>query len=176
LTLLLVVFLKLYEILRKVALPLKGWIPMERFAGIAVADLIVVILAIFICFLAGWLAKREWAVKLQRGIENKILIKIPGYTIIQGFTNDLKATEEASSQFTPVLVRFDDQEQLCFQTEELKDGRIVIFVPGAPSPWSGTVVYVDKSRVSKLDINIAEATKNIKSLGLHSDKVISRIL
>jgi uncharacterized membrane protein len=174
LALLLIVFLKLFEILRIMANPLKDLLPIDRFLGIAVADLIVIVFLFILCLTAGWMARREWAKKLQASIEDKILKKIPGYAIIQGVTNDLRATEEASSKFTPVLVRFDDQEQLCFQIEVLNDSRVVVFVPGAPSPWSGAVVYVDKTRVSKLDLSVAAAAENIKNLGLNSEALFSK--
>ena len=117
--------------------------------------------------------QRNWAKNLQQSIENKILKRIPGYAIIQGVTNDLKATKESSSKFTPVLVRFDDQEQLCFQIETMNDGRVVIFVPGAPSPWSGAVVYVEQDRVTKLDLSVTAAADHIKNLGLNSDAIFN---
>lgn len=172
-TLLLIIFLKLYEILIKIATPLGDFIPLEKLGGVTIANLLVIVIALILCFIGGWLAQRNWAKNLQQSIENKILKRIPGYAIIQGVTNDLKATKESSSKFTPVLVRFDDQEQLCFQIETMNDGRAVIFVPGAPSPWSGAVVYVEKDRITKLDLSVTAAADHIKNLGLNSDAIFN---
>ena len=52
-------------------------------------------------------------------------------------------------------------------------GNVVVFLPGAPNPWSGSVVYVSEDRVEPLDMLPQDAIKNIRVLGRGSAKITS---
>lgn len=171
-TLMLFVVLKLYEVLLFIAKPLDGIISLEKMGGVTLANIIMIAFIMIICYLAGLLARGKRMKQVEGWIEGNVLIRIPGYAVVKGFTNDLLTTEKASKDFTPVLVTFDDQQQLCFEIERLSGKKVVIYVPGAPSPWSGAVVYVDEERVIPLDITVSEATKNIQRLGMQSQNLI----
>ena len=167
---------KFFSFLLLLAKPMEKLIPLDSVGGIAVANILVALLLIVICFLAGILSTGNIMKRVQSGIENKILVKLPGYPILKGFTDDISTTKKASENFIPVLVSFDDIEQLCFEIEETSNNKVVVFVPGAPNPWPGTVLYMDKSRVKRLHISISEAVKNIQVLGLGSEKLDEIIL
>ncbi len=171
-TLLLILLLKLYDILYSIAKPLDQFIPLDKIGGVTTVNLLVILLVLVICYIAGILSHGKIMKRLKGWIEDKVLSNIPGYGIIKEFTNELQTTEKASQYFKPVLVKFDDQEQLCFEIERLTNKKVVIYVPGAPSPWSGAVVYVEEKRVFTLDISVSEATKNIQRLGLESENFI----
>ncbi|GGZ69800.1 DUF502 domain-containing protein [Algibacter mikhailovii] len=163
---------KFYEFLVLLATPMDKLIPLDSIGGIAVANILVVLLLLVICFLAGILSTGKIMKKTQKGIENKILVKLPGYPILKGFMDSMSTTKKASENFIPVLVAFDDSEQLCFEIEETTNNKVVVYVPGAPNPWSGAVLYMDKSRVKRLKVNISEAIENIQGLGLGTENLI----
>ncbi len=73
--------------------------------------------------------------------------------------------EAESKSFIPIIARFDDSAQISFEIERTPDGNVVVYLPGAPNPWSGTVVYLEQSRVEKLDMSVADAIKSIQALG-----------
>ena len=52
-----------------------------------------------------------------------------------------------------------------FEIERTPAGDVVVYLPGAPNPWSGTVVFVEQSRVEKLDMSVADAIRSIQALG-----------
>ena len=56
---------------------------------------------------------------------------------------------------------------------ESRGGNVVVFLPGAPNPWSGSVVYVSEDRVESLDMAPIDAVKNIRVLGRGSAKLAS---
>ncbi|MCO4821543.1 MAG: DUF502 domain-containing protein [Flavobacteriaceae bacterium] len=170
--LLVIIVIKFISFLILLAKPLEKLIPLDSIGGIAVANILVVLLLVIICFLAGILSTGKIMTKIQNGIENKILKKLPAYPIIKGFMDGISTTKKASENFIPVLVSFDDSEQLCFEIEETSNNKVVVYVPGAPSPWSGTVLYIDKSRIKRLNISINEAVGNIQGLGLGSQNLI----
>ncbi|MBC2839269.1 DUF502 domain-containing protein [Robiginitalea sp. SC105] len=172
--LLLIILSKAYQLLLQVAKPLGNLIPLDNLAGVALADILVVLLILSICFIAGLFARQKIMEKLREGIESRLLVKIPGYAMVKGFTESLKSTEEASENFIPVLVTFDDNEQLCFEIERTPDNKVVVYLPGAPSPWSGSVLYVEPSRVRKLGISVPEAVKNLQRIGLGTGDLLTR--
>ena len=51
----------------------------------------------------------------------------------------------------------------------------MVYLPGAPNPWSGSVVYVTADRVERLDMSVSEAVKNIRTLGRGSDQVAAML-
>jgi uncharacterized membrane protein len=74
---------------------------------------------------------------------------------------------------TPVLVTLDDYKQIAFEVERTAGGNVVVYLPGAPNPWSGSVVYVSEDRVEPLDMQPQDAIKNIRVLGRGSEKLAS---
>ena len=156
------------------AKPLDDLIPIESIGGVALINILVALIVIVICFIAGILATGKYIKKMQSLIVNGILVKIPGYLIIKAFMDRIITTEEASANFNPILVAFDDYEQLCFEIEKAANEKTIVYLPGAPNPWSGSVLYVDNSRVKHLNISVNEALKNIQSLGLGSKNISSK--
>ena len=63
------------------------------------------------------------------------------------------------------MVRFDDYVQMAFETERLPNGKVAVYLPGAPNPWSGSVVFVSNDRIKPLSISLADALRNIRTLG-----------
>jgi uncharacterized membrane protein len=66
---------------------------------------------------------------------------------------------------SPVAARFDDSWQVAFEIERIEDGKVVLFLPGAPDPWAGSVCVVTKDRVSPLDLTVTSAVNLMKRLG-----------
>jgi uncharacterized membrane protein len=64
-----------------------------------------------------------------------------------------------------VLVRFDDQWQIGFEADRVAGGKVAVYLPGSPDPWSGSISIVTEDRIARLDSDL-EATLNIfKNLG-----------
>jgi hypothetical protein len=65
----------------------------------------------------------------------------------------------------PVLLSFDDQQQLGYDIERLADGRAVVFVPGSPDAWSGNVLLVDAARLQPLAIDPTAMARSMQGMG-----------
>jgi hypothetical protein len=94
-----------------------------------------------------------------------LLAMIPGYSFLKGVTEGLRAGEEQSRDFIPVIAKFDDNAQIAFEIERTADGNVVIFLPGCPDPWSGSVVLMTDKQVTPLQLTVNEAVRNIRTLG-----------
>jgi uncharacterized membrane protein len=155
---------KAFEFMLKIARPIGELIPIESIGGIAFANLLALLAILVVCFIAGVIARSPLAKKLYQVIDDGLLA-IPGYTFVKAYTDSMKLGQAEAKSMQPVLVRFDDNSQLGFEIERLDDGQVVVFLPGAPDPWSGTVTYFSADRVKKLELSASEAISNVKRLG-----------
>ena len=155
---------KAFQLSLLIAEPINKVIPIQRFVGIAFVDLIAILLIIFICFLAGLAARRGWAGKRLEKLDGLMIDAIPGYAVAKGMLGSIANDEDIAAILTPVLVRFDDYRQIAFEIEHDAD-ESVIFLPGAPSTWSGSVVVVARDRVRNLSIPTHQAVKLMRTLG-----------
>jgi uncharacterized membrane protein len=163
---------KAYKVMVRLAAPLADWLPIDTVGGIAKANLLAVIAIVAVCFAAGLLSRSRLASRLIESLESGVLHSIPGYTFIKGLTGGLAGDDE-ETHLAPVLARFDDAWQIAFQVEHLSDGRIVLFIPGAPDPWSGSLMIMSDDRVQPLDRTMAAAVRNIRALGQGSSELLS---
>ena len=164
LIIIIVILGKAFELMLKVARPIDKLIPIESIGGIAFANLLALFAILVACFIAGVLARSPLAKKLYRAIDNGLLA-IPGYSFIKAHTDSMKLGQAEAKSMQPVLVQFDDNSQLGFEIERLDNGQVVIYLPGAPDPWSGSVAYFSVDRVKKLELSASEAMNNVKRLG-----------
>ena len=137
----------------------------ESLVGGFVLDIVAFAVIVLICFAAGLLARRAAAKRVREKLDRSLLNFIPGYAFIKGFADNLRQTEEISASFAPVMVRFDDYVQMAFETERLPNGNVAVYLPGAPNPWSGSVVFVSNDRIKPLSISLPDALRNIRTLG-----------
>jgi uncharacterized membrane protein len=171
---LILIFGKAYKLMVRVSEPLSRWLPVETIAGIAKANLLALIAIILVCFVAGLLYKSRIMSRLVRSLESGFLNLIPGYIFIKGFTDGLVDDDE--EHLTPIMVRFDDAWQVAFQVEVLADNRVVLFLPGAPNPWSGSIMIMSEDRVQPIETTMAGAIRNLRSLGRGSRELLSTVI
>jgi uncharacterized membrane protein len=159
-----IVVVKVAAVLRRLAQPLAPRLPIDTLAGVVVADVVVIVLLILGCFVAGLLARVSFAKRFVKKAEAGVLWRIPGYGFLKGLTDSLDESEAASSM-RPVMVRFDDYQQLAFQVDQLPDGRKVIYIPSAPDPRAGAVLVLAADRVELLPMSFVAAIGAIRKLG-----------
>ena len=156
---------KLIAGLKTLAKALSPIFGIESSFGGFVLDIVAFAVAVLLCFAAGLLARRAAAKQVREKLDRSLLNFIPGYAFIKGFADNLRQTEEISGSFVPIMVRFDDYVQMAFETERLPNGKLAVYLPGAPNPWSGSVVFVSNDRIKPLSISLADALRNIRTLG-----------
>jgi hypothetical protein len=99
----------------------------------------------------------------------------PGYAFVKSLAENMQHGQELATSFVPVLVRFDDFWQVAFETDRSPGGIVALYLPGAPNPWSGTVVFVVAEHVRKLQVPVTEALKMIRALGRDSAALTAEI-
>lgn len=145
----------------------------QNVLGAALFHMLPFIVLIMLCFLAGLLAKTPVVGGLVTSFDQVLREKIPSYGLIRDKVGSALSPGEVQN-LTPVLVRFDDAWQVAFKMDELSDGRLAVFLPGSPDPWSGSVSIVDADRVSDLDVSVKAIHHSMKRLGKGAAKILDQ--
>jgi uncharacterized membrane protein len=162
---------KAYEISLLVAEPLGRLIPIDRVGGVALANILAVIVILVLCYLAGHAARYSSIKAKVSRIEELLIAALPGYTFVKTLMSGVAKAEDEAGKMIPILLTLDDYKQIAFEIERTAGGNVVVYLPGAPNPWSGSVVYVTEDRVERLDMPPQDAIKNIRVLGRGSAEI-----
>jgi len=125
---------------------------------------LAIIILIAICFLAGLFSQTKTAKQMVNWLESNLLSNIPGYSFMKNLGEEAAGTAPANSQ-QAVIVQFDDASQIGFLVEHISEGRAVVFIPDAPSPWTGGVFIFDEERIKPLNVPATSAIKSLQRLG-----------
>lgn len=128
--------------------------------------LISLILVLFLCLVAGFIAQRGMGKRMVEWIEDHLLVLFPGYKLMKT-TFEQRAGIEQNHNFPVVLVPIDGW-MMAFLVEELENDQVMVFVPGSPETWSGSLIIFDKAKIKKTDLSQHEVHKIGRSLGISS--------
>jgi len=170
--LIVIVFGKALALVQHISKAIAHLIPLDTVAQIAIADIIGLLLLAIVCFLAGLIARTSLASRTVQRAEANFLWHLPGYAFTKGITDSL-SSEEGVSSLQPVSCRLDDSWQIGFEVERLSDGRVVVYLPGAPNPWSGSILLIDADRVDVLDTTMMAAVSCLRKLGHGTGQLFS---
>ena len=155
---------KAYQISMVVAAPIDRLIPVESIGGVALVNILAILLILVVCFASGLLAKTQFLASKINALDGLLIDMMPGYAVAKGVIGSVTDQDEISQLLKPVMVRFDDYSQIAFEIER-DETEAVIFLPGSPSTWSGSTVIVDIGRVRKIDAPTYKVVKIMRVLG-----------
>jgi uncharacterized membrane protein len=155
---------KAHGISSKIVTPLAERMAVETIAGMNAPRIFAIVLIVLFCFLAGLFAKTSLARRIGDGLEDKILSRVPGYTIMKGMAEGLLGTERALTR-EAVLVRIEDAWQIGFLVERVEPGHVAVFIPGSPDPMSGTVFVITEDRIKSIGVPLKTAMQCVKDAG-----------
>ena len=95
--------------------------------------------------------------------KTKILMKIPGYSMVKGIAGGFDASKKEGLK--PVALELGTAERVGFEIQKLPDGRSVIYIPSAPSPWSGITQVLPAEQVTYLDVPVTKIIEITESYG-----------
>lgn len=130
-------------------------------------------LLILLCLLVGLLVRSAFGAALRRSAEQAVFDKVPGYRLVKAFLGDGPAAGSGRA-LRPALAITDDGECPALVMDELADGRLVVFVPGAPAPMSGAIYLFAPDRVRLLDVPLVAFMKAISSWGIGLAEVLEQ--
>jgi len=146
-----------------IAKPLADWLPIDTVGGIALANLLAILAVIIISFIAGLIARHTIADGLVKSLESKVLMKIPGYAMVKGIKSGFDTADAEGMK--PVALQLGSAERIAFEIEKLGDGRSMIYVPSAPSPWSGITQILPADQITYLDVPVTRVLELTEKYG-----------
>ena len=160
---------KSFQLSMALAEPVDKLIPIDTVAGIAFVNIIALILILLVCYLAGLAARIGLLSSRLERLDGLLIDFVPGYAVTKSVIGSVAQEEDVQRVLKPVTVAFDDYEQIAFEIER-DETRAIVFLPGAPSAWSGSTVAVDLARVKVLNLPTHQAVKLMRVLGRGSLK------
>jgi len=153
------------------ALGLDLW---SNIAGIGVVTVIAVLVLVGVCFVAGLMARTAIGDALTNWIERSVLGRMPQYQMMKSMAAAFGHLENTQG-LTPVLVSIEGGWQIGYQLETLENGWQAVFLPQAPTPMSGNVMYFPPERVRSVPFSMLDASRLVSRLGIGSREALGRI-
>jgi uncharacterized membrane protein len=141
-------------------------------AGIVTAVAIAALVAFAIA--AGLFARTRTGKSVARWFENSMLSGVPQYQVAKSMAEGL-TTMEHDQSVRPILVSIEEGWQLGYLLSELNDGWVMIFLPQAPTPMSGNIMYFPSERIVPLRITMVQAMGIVKRMGAGSREALQGI-
>jgi uncharacterized membrane protein len=158
----------------KVAQPISNGLGLHQLGdvgGIGAATVLEILVLVIISFAAGVFARTRRGRGMSRWFEGSLLGGLPQYQMVKSMVESI-AQFEKSTEIKPALVCIEDGWQIGYQLEALHDGWVAVFLPQAPSPMSGNVMYFPTARVRPLDMTMVQAMTIVKRIGIGSGEAL----
>ena len=141
-----------------------------------VADVIVVVALILLCFVVGMVLRTRLGKWVYSLLETKLLKKAPGYSIIKETVAQFIGNKKSPFSATALVQIFGNDTMVsAFITDEHSDGSFTVFVPTGPNPTSGNIYHLPPRLVKKLDAPADEMMRSIISCGAGSSALLKRL-
>jgi len=170
-TVLAILFRAAYNFIRKPLAPLAALSPIQTLGGVGIAALMAVVLIFSMCFLAGLFFRTARAKRLLEKFDAQFLGKIPGYAVLRSLFSEMSGHQvENGPNFA--LAWFDECWQPAMVIEEMENGWLVVFVPQAPTPFSGDIFYMPPDRVKMIEVPSAMMLRSMARFGVGSGTLL----
>ena len=140
-------------------------------AGIGITTVVGVILLVVVSFAAGLVARTSLGGRISGWFEGSLLSALPQYQMLKSMTEGL-AQIEADTGIRPALISIEDGWQIGYILERLENDWLAVFLPQAPTPMSGNVMYLEADRVRPLGISMVQAMAIVKHIGVGSGQAL----
>lgn len=162
--------------------PLLGdYLGINDATGYALVFAIAVLLIVLACFVAGILASRSVARQFTGWVEKYLLMMFPRYAIFKEQLSGNIGGDIAKNRLKPVKVHLEGYSRLAFEVERFPEdasdasASVTLFLPGAPDPWSGTVIYTTGDRVEPVTAPFPDVLGAFEKLGTDTQKILQGI-
>ena len=119
-------------------------------------DVVALCLLILICFAVGLLIRTELGKRIGDWLEQHLLGRLPGFSIVRGMIRQFAGMEDEQS-FQPALVEIEEALVPAFIIEKHTDGQFTVFVSSSPTPMAGAIYILQPERVHPVDVPLRKA-------------------
>jgi len=154
----------LTHLVRPLAKLLPEWLPGDHIFSL--------LLVLVICLLIGITVRTRAGRATWGRMENALFRRIPGYTVVRSFTQQL-AGETQGEAWRPALAEIEGALVPAFIIEELEHELFTVFVPSAPTAFSGAVYILSQDRVHRVNVPITHVITTVTRWGSGSKDLVA---
>lgn len=130
-------------------------------------------LVLLSCFLVGVLVQTRVGGRVFDGVDGALARRVPGYNAARRFTHQLRNTRnESLFPVVNVLANVAEAERIGFITSTHEDGKVTVFLPGAPNPTTGMVCRIPGEYVSENEMTMPEALEYLLNCGADTKNIL----
>ena len=159
------------QLVGKIVRPISNYLPVEAVIGVWGETVLAAVVLILVSLVAGLVARTNVGRRITRWFEDSLLGGLPQYQMVKSMAEGLAHVESAEG-VDPALVSMEGGWQIGYLLEPLENGWVTVFLPQAPTPMSGNVMYLPADRVRPLGITIGQAMALVKHIGVGSAEAL----
>jgi uncharacterized membrane protein len=172
----LIIILKEFaELLIGLATPIADLFPRDAIESIPETNILAVLLILAAALILGILSKLKTGASIGRYFERHTLDKLPVYIPLKSLLQALLGSE-ASDTFKPAFILGDNGTlDPAYIVEDAGRQRLVMLVPWTPASFAGTLKFVPRDRVHKLDLTLDQFSLAIGHYGVGLGELIPEL-
>jgi len=155
--------------------PLKEYLPVSSATGTALLFLLAVGILVMLCFSCGLAARRAIARKFSMTVEKHLVMVYPKYAIYKDIVAGNVGGDALAPSLDPVTVQFDDMIRIGYEAGRTERGLVIVYLPGSPDPWIGSLALVEPDRIQSLDVDFTETAAICERLGRDSEHLLTSV-
>jgi uncharacterized membrane protein len=161
-----IVFRWLFNMVTDLIAPLSEVVTKQAFLEGLLADIIVIVFLILLCFFVGVMVKTRFGRFIHENLEKRILNIAPGYSWIkETVIQFLGRTDKPFSEVVLVKPYENDTMMTGFITDRHANGLLTVFVPTGPNPTAGFIFHLESKWVQKVNTPSETAMRSVISCG-----------
>lgn len=171
--LILIILDETFLLVNQIVEPLAHYLPGKELLGIGLSSWLVVLLILFAFLLVGLVSRTRFGENVGIWVDDNVMRHLPGYQMLKSISKQFSGQGE-EILLSPALFNTNQGTWMfAFILDEYENDYYSIFVPTAPTPLMGTVQYVSKSRVKKLDVAPGKVVDSLMKWGIDSKKMFN---
>jgi uncharacterized membrane protein len=142
------------------------------------ADLLVILTIIALCFFVGLIVKTRLGRFLHRQVEKRILKVVPGYSLFRNTIKQFFGQEKNPFSRVALVQAFGSNSTTLMTglvTDEQPNGLYTVFVPSALNPTTGLILHLERQYVHIVDVSVEDAMRSIISCGAGSGELLEKL-
>ena len=164
-----------YEIVLVIYEPLQEKLQFESPLALTLLFLLAIAILLVLCFLCGLAAHRAIARQFSQKLEKHLVMVFPKYAIYKDIVAGNLGGDEHTPTLKPVTLQLDDMIRVGFEAGRTTRGLVIVYLPGSPDPWIGSVALVEPHRVTPLDVDFNETAAICERLGRNSTELLAEV-
>lgn len=164
---------KIGEPLHAVSEPLAAWVGVDNLAGVAMSEIIVIVLLVLAAFVAGLIGRTSMGQSFIDWMRSGLASVMPGFGLIDSLAQSFN---KDTADLPVVLVPTDAGWTLAVLVDPPHEGWCTVFVPGAPEVFSGSVAYARAQDVRPTALKPADLFRIMRGRGVGSAAIHDHLM